>query len=153
MVSYIEPKPTRYKKVLYRSRLEARWAVFLDGYKDLKDCAYESFVIKLKSENYRDQYIPDFSFRWPLVSNKVHFLEVKPRKPTNEYYRRLALLSKMIPNPILIAFGSFYKTQPLIHTFNGKGFGTLTKPIPLNLLFPRSTAAIKRAAGYRFDLH
>jgi hypothetical protein len=60
--------PTRYKKVLYRSRLEARWAVFFDelGIKHI----YEHEGFNLANGEY---YLPDFYLPYYGI-----YCEVKP---------------------------------------------------------------------------
>lgn len=151
MPSYIEPKPTSYKKITYMSRLEARWAVFFDNYKPIMDCCYATHVLTLtEDEQYIDSYRPDFSFYWPHVNSRRHFLEIKPIKPNADYIKRLSRFARGIPDIIILAYGNFYKTQPVIQVYSQKG--KLTKPIPMNLMFTRSTVAIKAASHYRFDL-
>ncbi len=64
------PIPTRYKGYHFRSRLEARWAVFFDHLK--LDWDYEPQGYVLEST----PYLPDF--RLVLPGDRLVFAEVKP---------------------------------------------------------------------------
>lgn len=68
---------TIYKNVRFRSRLEARWAVFFDEYG--LEWEYEPETFKLKNEIL---YAPDF-----YLPNLKCYAEVKPKikKPTKGY--------------------------------------------------------------------
>jgi len=158
MVGYIEAKPTYYKKVKYRSRLEARWAVFLDSSPDINEWAYEEYKMVLSStpEFSGDVYVPDFYYiicapEWEDV--KV-FLEVKPKKPNEEYIKRLARFSRASMEYIVIGYGSFYQEiQPEMGLVsrNSKRGGILDSK-PLINVFANSRMAIEAATQYRFDL-
>ena len=152
MVAFIEAKPTRYMGEQFRSRLEARWAVFLHHYKRILKWGYETHHLTLtdNADSVLDNYTPDFSFYWAKFPKMLIFLEVKPTKPNKEYFKRLSEFSKYADQPIILAYGSFYKTQPIIIIFGP--LGGMGKAIPLNLAFHKCTSAIKKAGNYRFDL-
>lgn len=66
---------TRYAGCLFRSRLEARWAVFLDRLSIAWEYEPEGF------ETASGWYLPDFRIRIPQVKNSlahVQWLEIKP---------------------------------------------------------------------------
>jgi hypothetical protein len=77
----IVPIPTKYNGYTFRSRLEARWAVFFDiiGVK----YEYEKQVYNLPSGMYLpDFYLPDITARRTI--RKGVWLEIKPTEPTDE---------------------------------------------------------------------
>ena len=88
----ITPIETHYKGYRFRSRLEARWAVFFDAI---------NFKWEYEVEGYSLDglyYLPDF---W-LPEGSV-FVEVKPNTPSSielEKARRLAIV-----HPVIIAIG------------------------------------------------
>ena len=65
----IKPIPTKYKHYTFRSRLEARWAIFFDGMGIKWDFEKEGFIIN------DTLYLPDFDL--PTFQNGC-FVEVKP---------------------------------------------------------------------------
>ena len=74
----IKPIQTRYAGYLFRSRLEARWAVFFDHLK--LDWAYEPEGFQLPSGTY---YLPDF--RVNLRRGPMWF-EIKPGEAESELF-------------------------------------------------------------------
>jgi hypothetical protein len=79
MISVIE---TRYRGYHFRSRLEARWALFLDCMDARWEYEKEGFVLS-NSEH----YLPDF---WLPGLNL--WLEIKGQHPTEEEFNRCRLL-------------------------------------------------------------
>jgi len=72
MLNEIKAKPTNYKNVLFRSRLEAKWAIFFDelGIKweyepEYGDVEFGGFLIQYKP----DFYLPDYDL-WIEVKAK-----------------------------------------------------------------------------------
>lgn len=91
----IPPVPTRYRGVLYRSRTEARWAVFFDVLEAPATYEPESFSLD------GAWYLPDFLIlRWNL------FVEVKPENPTPFEIERCARLSAVTERPVLMVCGA-----------------------------------------------
>jgi hypothetical protein len=82
---------TEYRGYRFRSRLEARWAVFLDSI----DAAWEYEVEGFELPSGR--YLPDFFIRSPDVGSKLRWqgawLEVKPTPPTETERRLLSELA------------------------------------------------------------
>lgn len=155
MVGYIEPKPTNFRGETFRSRLEARWAVFLHLYPGISQWGYETHRMCLQANRkedaqYQDTYTPDFSLVCDKISKGLTFLEVKPVRPNKDYLKRLGHFTRISNAPILVGFGSFYNAQPLVGIVSDNGRVLGCKP--LSMLFPKSTGAIKAAGQYRFDL-
>ena len=72
----MKPLPTNYKDCTFRSRTEARWAVFfthMDWNWKYEDQGYE-----LESGGY---YLPDFEIRLPNLEE--WYVEVKPENSTS----------------------------------------------------------------------
>jgi hypothetical protein len=91
---------TKYKGHRFRSRLEARWAVFFDAI---------GFKIEYEPEGYtqdRTAYLPDFSVTLP--NGKQLYCEVKPEEyhfsddPKLEFYRELV---NALQRPFLMLTG------------------------------------------------
>lgn len=92
---HIAPIPTRHNGVLYRSRTEARWAVFFDVLN--APATYEPESYSLDGA----WYLPDFFIlQWNL------FVEVKPEDPTPFERERCARLSAVTNRPVLMVCGS-----------------------------------------------
>jgi hypothetical protein len=70
----LKPIETAYRGVIFRSRLEARWALFFDWLKVRWFYEFEGF--RLPSGN----YVPDF---W-LPDVKKTWVEIKPDEPTKD---------------------------------------------------------------------
>lgn len=90
----IQPKPTVYGGVKFRSRTEARWALFFDAMSIPFQYEFEGFDLR------GGAYLPDF---W-LPDQKM-FLEVKGVEPTEEEAERCAELTRASEADVLIAVG------------------------------------------------
>ena len=88
------PIETRYGGCIFRSRAEARWAVFLDSFKAKWE--YEKQGYELPSGKYLcDFWLPEH-FLW---------LEIKPKPPTTREIRCAEELSHATDAPIAICWG------------------------------------------------
>lgn len=90
------PIPTEYNGVKFRSRLEARWAVFMDAARIR--WAYEFEGFQLWGGVW---YVPDF---W-LPDLEV-WLEIKPTAPTDAERHRCASLTFATQQRVCLAIGS-----------------------------------------------
>lgn len=93
MIKAIE---TRYKGYRFRSRLEARWAVFFDAL-DIR-WEYEKEGYNLGDVGL---YLPDF---W-LVNEQV-WVEVKPSKPSEDEQRKCFALADQTSSSVIMICGS-----------------------------------------------
>lgn len=145
----LEPKPTTYKGVKYRSRLEARWAVYLHQHPAISNIYYEPCTYGHPLA--RDAYTPDFGFRFQPDFEII--LEVKPSTPTPEYLKRLVRIGNEFSiSNLLLAVGGFYQDEePIIWHLSQPGcvISAGRKLRNSQLYNPRALAA---ASGYRFDL-
>lgn len=101
----IEPKAikTTYRGVQYRSRLEARWAVFFDELGIEHAFEYEGFDLP------SGWYVPDF---WlPKMSC---WIEIKPTEPTYDSpeVKKCDELSRATQSRVFLAFGGFDHSRP-----------------------------------------
>jgi hypothetical protein len=91
----IKPIQTLYKGYRFRSRLEARWAVFLDAIQ--ANWTYEPEGYELSAGWYLPdffvEYSPSFSANMNVGSRGVH-IEVKPHEPTQHEQSLLLCLAK-----------------------------------------------------------
>lgn len=78
----MQPIETKYKGYRFRSRLEARWAVFLDHLKT--DWTYESEGFVLQGT----WYLPDF-----YVKDWSCWIEIKPTTPSGPELKKAKLLA------------------------------------------------------------
>jgi len=86
---------TKYKGITFRSRLEARWAVFMDALEVKWDYEPEGYDLD------GFLYLPDF---WLPAQNC--FYEVKPEYPTHEESLKAMRLAKFTDKRVYIAHGS-----------------------------------------------
>lgn len=106
---------TEYRGIKYRSRTEARWAVFLDELRI--PFAYEPEGFDLGGE----WYLPDY---W--LPNPGCYLEVKGVYPNEREIRLAKNLVKAARCPVFIAVGP----PPINGEFNLIGFGISGQMIP-----------------------
>lgn len=149
----IEAKPTKYRGVEYRSRLEARWAVFLDYYHIMAEFWYEPKTFRLADKGW--DFTPDFYFQW---SNFPGYLEVKPDIPSPEYLEVLETFANVLPLQLFLVFGDFYRGNvpkiwsPAYTTFKATPEVVKREALKLPIQWPDCQAAIKTVSEYRFDL-
>jgi len=91
----IKPIETLYRGYKFRSRLEARWAVFFDtlGFK----YEYEKEGFELSTG---ERYLPDFY----LPEDKL-WVEVKGDQPNSKYVKMLKSFSDQLGSALLLAVG------------------------------------------------
>jgi len=90
--------PTRYAGCYFRSRLEARWAVFFDQLSIPWEYEAEGFVTE------SGPYLPDFRVQLPgTISGEYQWFEVKPDYAMVD--PRHAALAKQAEAPMIVARG------------------------------------------------
>lgn len=82
-------KKTNYGGLLFRSRTEAKWAVFFDTLGVKYD--YEPFFEEVGNDYISYNYLPDF-----YLPSQEKFIEVKPGKPTELEEQKAAFWCKDI---------------------------------------------------------
>jgi len=137
MTKQIPPKPTLYKGIEFKSRLEARWAVFFDGLK-----------IRYQYEPYGEQ-TPDFEIELDGEGFKI---EVKGQRPNDYYIQQLVK-----ENVAMLAIGGFFKDRtPALYTLlvSKKSHTIILNPIDFFSMFHHKgcITAFNLACRYRFDL-
>ena len=76
-VSTLKALPTTYRRVQFRSRLEARWAVFFDKLKLHWEYEPQGFKLDNRKDKHPDScYCPDFLVRTPQGEDM--WIEIKP---------------------------------------------------------------------------
>ncbi len=95
-IAEIKPIETNYGGCRFRSRLEARWAVFFDAL-GLR-WEYEPEAYALPSGN----YLPDFRLH---LTRGVVWFEVKPDSAVNDLDARWAELGELLDAAVFVAFG------------------------------------------------
>jgi len=100
---------THYNGYKFRSRLEARWAVFLDAAR--KPYSYEAEGYKLES----GYYLPDF---W--LPEDAIFLEIKAKRPNDREYLLARDLAKESQQPVLVISGQPWHDQHKVYLFDGQ---------------------------------
>lgn len=111
---------TKYKGYRFRSRLEARWAVFFDALGI--EWRYEPEGFDL---GFGAMYLPDF---WLPIQKQVcgvpgcgHWIEIKATEPTPDAIRKMRLLVLASGHTGKIFSGDPYKyTETTIHRANSR---------------------------------
>lgn len=88
---------TEYNGYLFRSRVEARWAVFLTALQIKFEYEFEGYHLGDK------MYLPDF-----YLPDHGVYIEVKGEKPNEEEMGKAFLLARESGKPVILAFGGFY---------------------------------------------
>lgn len=113
---------THYKGYRFRSRLEARWAVFFDAIGVDWEYEVEGYSLPDKTA-----YLPDFKLHTTTLDGqpRIHFIEIKPdRDPTEDEVNKAYQLARAECVPVCIVAGDPY---PIFAERNYKNF-TLFQP-------------------------
>ena len=89
----IKPIETDYRGVRFRSRLEARWAVFFDAAGI--PWTYEPEAYEFDGE----RYLPDFH-----LPREEAYVEIKPNLPDAEYLQKLQRFGELMDRHVFLAF-------------------------------------------------
>lgn len=94
---------TEYKGYRFRSRLEARWAVFLDQLGISWE--YEKDGLELSNGQ---RYLPDFWIPCPMYysPDSGYWLEIKATEPSENERQKCFTLAKDTGHVVLLAYGS-----------------------------------------------
>lgn len=151
MEGVIAPKPTTYRDIQFRSRLEARWAVLLDWYQFVQHWLYEPQHYKYDMTKFGgDHWLPDFFFATGYMKG---LLEIKPSMPSEDYLTMLGYATEQLKLPIYVGFCSFYNEVPRVMKIDpNHPHKDTSVPIDTFAEFPRINSAVSIAAHYRFDL-
>lgn len=90
---------TKYRGYRFRSRLEARWAVFFDVIEEPYQYEPQGFEI------HGIRYLPDF-----YLPNRHAWIEIKPQEPDDATKECLATFAWNSDNPLWIVVGSPWAT-------------------------------------------
>jgi hypothetical protein len=96
---------TEYKGYKFRSRLEARWAIFFDTAGIPWEYEKEGYELSTG-----ERYLPDFY----LPKNDI-FVEVKGVKPNKKYLSMLETFSKEIKKSVLLVIGVISEGECLLY--------------------------------------
>lgn len=121
MIKAIE---TIYKGYRFRSRLEARWAVFFDALNTIWQYEPEGYVLEDGST-----YLPDFWFDLlpgnEMIEKWGFFVEIKPCAPTDAERQKLHLLAKGTRHTTMCFWGEPSEDNWHVAIYKGQGDGEL----------------------------
>lgn len=144
----IAPKPTTLGKHKFRSRLEARWAIFFEYHRLIHQWVYEPGVVYLPNGQ---KYTTDFLIKY---GHSLLMIEVKPSEPTAETIETLASAHEVFlvrnRSPLILVYGDFFSGK--IDDLTSINLAEPTKKVPLSRTFAASDEAYAAATAYRFDL-
>ncbi len=110
MSDWIQPIPTTFNGVTYRSRLEARWAVFFF-------CLYVPLTYEPERfQLYGGSYLPDF-----YLPSEGAYLEIKPNKPYPNEKLKCFRLARKAKKPVVLLWGRPQVGMHQIWVFDGVG--------------------------------
>jgi hypothetical protein len=141
--NYIKARPTIYKGIRMRSRLEASYAQYLDSHGVPWEYEPMAFASEL------GQYLPDFA-KWPDDPNRRMFVEVKPSAlVVDEVLERMHIILASEPEVGLqISHRAEYGPWRLVSCYAGMGCGKCERPTGLETVLPRrSTFSHLRSGG------
>lgn len=108
----IKPIETKYNGYVFRSRLEARWAVFFDELNI--EWEYEKEGYKLDDFS----YLPDF---W--LPEYKYWLEVKGVSPTPDEVKKCQLLQDLTGYPVVLTVGQPHLNRNFVYYCESGGSG------------------------------
>lgn len=149
----IQPKPTTYMGTRFRSRLEAKWAVFFDYAPNVLSWKYEPKTYTFSNGH---TYTPDFSIVVYLDGNRCEFyVEVKPAPISEDYENFLTRHAHKLRFPLLVLTSSMYLKEHeddlnlRVHAIGDSGL----EMFQIVTIFGNCASAFNSALTYRFDLH
>jgi len=120
MIKAIE---TKYKGYRFRSRLEARWAVFfetlgldwgyeIEGY-EITERRWSSTDSKDHGEDVTFRYLPDF-----FIRDCKLFVEIKGQRPTEEEFAKCKTLADQAGRAVLVCWGLPYEHPSYLYAWD-----------------------------------
>jgi hypothetical protein len=113
-MAYIKAIETIYKDYKFRSRTEARWAIFFDTLGIEWEFEKEGYVLSNGK-----CYLPDFY----LPKSKT-YVEVKGQFPSIEYIEMLERFSSEINSPVMLVTSLPSDQDIVLFAFNNEGLAT-----------------------------
>jgi len=111
----MKAKPTYYNATLFRSKLEAKWAVFFDRLGIDYEYENESYLCSDGS-----QYTPDFYL--PFVTTRGQnggtFIEIKPMSYIHDSDYEVRIISAIKPNNLVLFKGEPYPNADPVYSFD-----------------------------------
>lgn len=156
----IKPKPTRYRDILFRSRLEAKWAIVFDNLPNVLHWQYEPCTYKIQPYNW--DYTPDFYVVLYHKGERIRqYVEIKPKAISKEYNKFLITIAPALTYPLAVFESSLFPAKrrgsmTLLELHCHIYFRTKQKVVhndyALQEFFPDILPAVNKALNYRFDL-
>lgn len=119
----IQAIPTHYNGYQFRSRLEARWAVFFGALNIEYQYEPEGFVLPDGTKYLPDFWLPDVRFRFWKPANGLTgtWFEVKGLAQESDF-DKLNRFAKAVNQPVVLADGAFDGGGPILtHWLYGAG--------------------------------
>lgn len=141
---HIDAKPTKLNGVQFRSRLEARWAVFLGSHLSVEKAFYEP--ITLEDTKTKHTYTPDFEVSFSLGTV---YLEIKPTTISFKAIEEILTWGCALNYSLIVMCGSFYEDN-ITGFAHPSADGELVQGAAA--LLNKKDHAYKLAKNWRFDL-
>lgn len=141
----IKPIETIYKGYRFRSRLEARWAVFFDELG--VDYEYELEGYELEDGT---RYLPDF-----YIPKEKLFVEIKGEYPNQKYKNILVNFTESIDKALLLICGTPGKQTMELYCYDSKGFssgGVGWNDLPINFQYMIKSQRTYSTLNYEHSL-
>lgn len=116
----IKAIPTKYKGYEFKSRIEARWAVFFDSLGLKWEYEKEGYVLSDGTWYLPDFWLPDLYMR--DKESKGVWVEVKGADPTKEEQLKCELFTAGINQPLLLVWGEICVAPNMDENRKGDGY-------------------------------
>lgn len=116
----IKAIPTKYKGYEFKSRIEARWAVFFDALGLKWEYEKEGYVLSDGTWYLPDFWLPDLYMR--DKDKKGIWIEVKGAYPSKEEQLKCELFTADIKQPLLLVWGNISAAPVMDDYRNDDGY-------------------------------